>query len=149
MRLTEWAEAIGNIPGVVDVRNGIVLAGDAPDIQVERAKAALEGVDPEAATRMVSDYLSGVVTTEVQRGPKMVWVRVWTPSDVRTTVRELENMRLRGSGGHLFPLKRIATVTTITGQPQITRDDLKQMVAVTSRISGRDIGSVIREVKAH
>ncbi len=142
------AEAIRKIPGVVDVRNGIVLAGDALDIQVERAKAALEGVDPEAATRMVSDYLSGVVTTEVQHGPKMIGVRVWIPGDVRATVRDLENLRLRAPDGHLFPLKRITTITTITGQPQITRDDLKQMVAVTGRISGRDIGSVIRDVKS-
>lgn len=142
------AEAIGNIHGVVDVRNGIVIAGDALDIQVERAKAALEGVDPEAVTRMVSDYLSGVVTTEVQHGPKMVGVRVWIPGDVRATVRDLENLRLRAPDGLLFPLKRITTITTITGQPQITRDDLKQMVAVTGRISGRDIGSVIRDVKS-
>jgi len=142
------AEAIEKIPGVVDVRDGIILAGDALDIRVELVKAALEGVNPEAITHMVSDYLNGVVTTEVQRGPKMVGVRVWIPGDVRTTVRDLENLRLRASDGHLFPLKRIATVTTITGQPQITRDDLKQMVAVTGRISGRDIGSVIRDVKS-
>ena len=36
---------------------------------------------------------------------------------------------------------------SLTGQPEITRDDLKQMVAVTGRISGRDIGSVISQVK--
>jgi CzcA family heavy metal efflux pump len=142
------AEAIGKIPGVVDVRNGIVIAGDALDIQVERAKAALEGVDPESVTRMVSDYLSGVVTTEVQHGPKMIGVRVWVPDDVRATVRDLENLRLRAPDGHLFPLKRITTITTISGQPQLTRDDLKQMVAVTARISERDIGSVIRDVKS-
>ena len=34
----------------------------------------------------------------------------------------------------------------MTGQPQITREDLKQMVAVTGRISGRDMGSTIRDV---
>jgi multidrug efflux pump subunit AcrB len=142
------AEAIGKIPGVVDVRDGIILAGDALDIRVERVKAALEGVNPEAITHMVSDYLNGVVTTQVQRGPKMIGVRVWIPGNTRATERDLESLRLRAPDGHLFPLKRIATVTTITGQPQITRDDLKQMVAVTGRISGRDIGSVIRDVRS-
>ena len=29
----------------------------------------------------------------------------------------------------------------VTGQPEITRDNLKRMVAVTGRISGRSIGS--------
>ena len=39
-------------------------------------------------------------------------------------------------------------LTVLTGQPEITRDDLKHMVAVTGRISGRDIGSVISASQA-
>jgi multidrug efflux pump subunit AcrB len=55
---------------------------------------------------------------------------------------------LRAPGdGHLFPLKRVATLIPITGQPEITRDNLRRMVAVTARISGRDLGSAAREVK--
>jgi CzcA family heavy metal efflux pump len=142
------AAAIQKIPGVVDVNNGIVLAGDALDIRVNRDKASLEGVNPDQVTRLLANYLSGVVTTQVQQGPKMVGVRVWTPAASRKTIRDLENLHLRAADGHLFPVKRIARVTVITGQPQITRYDLKRMVAVTGRISGRDLGSVIRDVKA-
>lgn len=141
------AEAIRKIPGVVDVRDGVVMAGDALNISVDRVKASLEGVDPESITQLLSDYLSGVVTTHVPRGPKMVGVRVWVPNDVRATERNISNLRLRAPDGHLFPLKRVATLTVITGQPQIMRDDLKQMIAVTGRISGRDIGSVIKDIK--
>ncbi|MBW7899492.1 Cobalt-zinc-cadmium resistance protein CzcA [Candidatus Brocadiaceae bacterium B188] len=142
------ADAIRKIPGVVDVRDGVVLAGDALNISVDRVKASLEGVSPEFITQWLSDYASGVVTTHIQRGPKMVGVRVWVPNDVRSTERNISNLRLRAPDGHLFPLKRVATLTVITGQPQIVRDDLKQMIAVTGRISGRDIGSVIKDVKA-
>jgi len=141
------AEAIKKISGVVDVRDGVVIAGDALNVRVDRVKASLEGVDPESITQMLSDYLSGMVTTHVQRGPKMVGVRVWVPSNVRATDREISNLQLRAPDGHLFPLKRIATLTVVTGQPQIMRDDLKQMIAVTGRISNRDIGSVIKDVK--
>lgn len=42
----------------------------------------------------------------------------------------------------------MATLKVITGQPQIMRDDLKRMIAVTGRITGRDMGSVIRDVKS-
>ncbi len=45
------ADAIGKVPGVVDVEDGIVLAGDALDINVDRQKAALEGVSPEDGHR--------------------------------------------------------------------------------------------------
>ncbi|HEX4988352.1 MAG TPA: efflux RND transporter permease subunit, partial [Candidatus Binatia bacterium] len=141
------AAAIGKIPGVVDVKPGIVLAGDALNIQVDRVKASLEGVDPDTITQMVSNYLSGVVTTQIQSGSKMIGVRAWIPHDLRATQQSVEELRLRAADGHLFPLKRVATLTPLIGQPEITRDDLKQMVAVTGRISGRDIGSVISQVK--
>jgi CzcA family heavy metal efflux pump len=141
------ADAIGNIPGVVDVKNGIVLAGDALNIQVDRVKASLEGVNPDAITQMISGYTSGVVTTQIQSGPKMIGVRAWIPQVLRTTQHDVEELRLRAPDGHLFPLKRVAALTVLTGQPELTRDNLKQMVAVTGRISGRDIGSVIAQVK--
>lgn len=140
------AEAIGKVRGVVDVKDGVVLAGDALDIRVNREKAALEGVAPEQVTKMVDAYLEGVVTTQVQRGPKMVGVRVWIPPTDRKLTRDIEALRLRAPDGHLFPLQRVATIGVITGQPEIDRDNLKQMVAVTGRITGRDMGSTLREV---
>ena len=50
-------------------------------------------------------------------------------------------MRLRAPEGHFFALSRVATVDTVTGQPQITRDDLKRMIPVTGRSTGCDLGS--------
>jgi multidrug efflux pump subunit AcrB len=75
-------------------------------------------------------------------------VRVWTPKGDRKTERDLNNMLLRAPDGHLFPLKRVARMVPLSGQPEITRDDLKRMVAVTARIVGRDLGSTIRDVKS-
>ncbi|MDA8241518.1 MAG: efflux RND transporter permease subunit [Nitrospiraceae bacterium] len=141
------AALISTIPGVVDVDNGIVLAGDALDIRVDRVKAALEGVDPESVTKDLGSFLSGLETTQVQKGPKMVGVRVWIPESFRTNETDIPKLLLGAPDGHLFPLGRIATIRAITGQPQIMRDDLKRMIAVTGRISGKDMGSVIRNVK--
>ncbi|MGB7930736.1 MAG: efflux RND transporter permease subunit, partial [Gammaproteobacteria bacterium] len=141
------AEGIKTVDGVEEVKSGIVLAGDALDIKVDRVKAALEGMEPEAITRQLNDALTGNVTTQIPRGPKLIGVRVWTARDVRATVPDLEKLLLRAPDGHLFPLKRVATLKSVTGQPEITREDLKRMVAVTARISGRDLGSTIRDVQ--
>jgi multidrug efflux pump subunit AcrB len=140
------ARSIEGVEGVVDVADGIRLAGDALDITVDRQRAALEGVSPEEITKMVQDYVEGAVTTQVQSGPKMIGVRVWVPSEQRDAAMDIEALMLRAPDGHLVPLGRVATVSTITGQPQITREDLKQMVAVTGRITGRDMGSTVRQV---
>lgn len=141
------ASAIGRIPGVVDVHNGINPAGDAVEIHVDRIRAALEGVDPDGVTRELRNLLSGNVTTEIQQGPKMVGVRIWVPSQIRDTDTKLNDLMLRAPDGHLFPLSRVANIVAVSGQPQINRDNLKRMVAVTARISGRDMGSAIHDVK--
>ncbi|MFH2080825.1 MAG: efflux RND transporter permease subunit [Pseudomonadota bacterium] len=141
------AAAIAKIKGVVEIRDGINPAGDALDIQVDRVKASLEGVDPEAVTRMVQDALAGQVTTQIREGVKMVGVRVWIPAQLRSTENDLGQLLLRAPDGHLFPLKRVARISTISGQPQIGRENFKRMVAVTARISGRDMGSTIADVK--
>lgn len=141
------ARAIGGIKGVVDVKDGIVLAGDALDIRVDRPKAALEGVEPQEITRMVKDRLSGVVATRIREGVKMVGVRAWIPREERLTEPDIGNFLLRAPDGHLFPLRRIATVTPVTGQPEISSENLKRMSAVTARIAGRDLGSTVKEVR--
>jgi len=141
------ATAIGRVPGVVEVKSGIVLAGDALTVQVDRTKAALEGVDPDEVTRQLEAYFAGTVTTEVQEGVKLVGIRVWVPPALRATEGQIAALWLQAGDGHSFPLRRIASVTTVTGQPQITRDNLKRMIAVTARISGRDLGSTVKDVQ--
>ncbi len=144
------ADALGKIPAVVDVDTGVVPAGDALDVRVDRVKASLEGVNPDAVTADLEALLSGTVTTQVPDGPKMVDVRLWIPRSYLKTSDDLADLNLRAPDGHLFPLKRVATFNVISGQPEITRDNLKRVVSVTARIdqsTGRDLGSVIGDVK--
>jgi multidrug efflux pump subunit AcrB len=144
------ADALGKLSGVVDVDPGITPAGDALNISVDRVKASLEGVDPDAVTGQIESLLSGSVTTQVQDGPSMRDVRLWIPHDYFKTSDDVAELSLRAPDGHLFPLKRVANFTILRGQPEITRDNLKRVVSVTGRIdqaSGRDLGSAIGDVK--
>ncbi|MCU1246900.1 MAG: cusA [Acidobacteria bacterium] len=141
------ADRITKVPGIVSVLNGINPAGDALMIHVGRAKAATEGVDPEGVTKGLNDNLTGTVTTQIAQGVKMVGVRVWIPPQLRATDTDVNNVTLRAPDGHLFPLRRVATLQPVAGQPEIDRENLRQMVAVTARISGRDMGSTVADVK--
>jgi len=140
------ALALEAIPGVVDINNGVIPAGDALNIRVLRDKAALEGLSPKTVKQTLNNYLTGTITTQLQEGPKMVNLRVWIPKNKRSKRHTLENLRIQSTDGHWIPLKRIAKISTETGQAQIGRDNLKRMVAVTARISGRDMGSAIKDV---
>ncbi|MEW5791154.1 MAG: efflux RND transporter permease subunit [Pseudomonadota bacterium] len=142
------AARIGKIQGVVEVLSGVVIAGDAIDIRVDRVRAGLEGLDPEAATRQLNDLIGGNVASQIPAGEKMIGLRVWTPADLRTRVQQLQQLRLQAPDGHILPLSRIATVSISQGQAQIVRENLKPMVAVTARIEGRDLGSTMKDVQA-
>ncbi len=137
------AEAIGKIDGVVDINSGVIPAGDAYTIRIIPDKAALAGLSGDEIKQAINAYLTGITPTQVQEGIKMLNVRVWVPEAERTNGAQLKNLPIRTISGQWVPLERVAQITTEIGQPQIHRENLKRMVAVTARLEGRDLGSAI------
>ncbi|MGH8462357.1 MAG: efflux RND transporter permease subunit, partial [Stenotrophobium sp.] len=142
------AAAIGKVSGVVEVKDGLRIIGDAIDIRVDRVKAALDGLDPDAVTQQLETLVGGKVVGQIQSGEKLIGVRVWTPGDLRDRISALGKLRLRAPDGHSLPLQRVADIRIVSGQPQITRENLARMVAVTARLEGRDLGSAMVDVRA-
>lgn len=141
------APAIGKIKGVVEVVDGLRVAGDAVTIKVNRPAATLEGLDPDSIAKQVQAQLEGAVATRVQNGEVGIDVRVWTPAMLRDRVEALSNFRLQAGDGHEVPLSRIAQVDINPGQAQITRENLQPFIDVTARLEGRDLGSGMAEVQ--
>ncbi|GAB3782313.1 efflux RND transporter permease subunit [Dyella agri] len=141
------AAAIAKVNGVAEVRNGINPAGDALDVHVDPVKAGLLGLDPVAVAQQVSDAAAGNVAAQLPQGPKMIGVRVWLPPVSRAQLEQLQALPIRAADGHVVPLSELATIQAVQGQPEINRDNLKRMVAVTARIVGRDLGSTAADVK--
>lgn len=141
------AAQIGKIRGVVSVRNGIKPAGDALEIHVDPVKAAMLGLTPQSVVNQIATAAAGTIAAKLPQGPKMVAVRVWVPPYDRTRVQQLEALPISDGHGNVYPLSRVATITEQTGQPEIDRENLQHMVAVTGRITGRPLGSVMADVK--
>jgi CzcA family heavy metal efflux pump len=142
------AKKLGTIPGVVEILDGLRIAGDAIEIRVDRTRAALEGLDPDIVSKQAQTLLAGTLAGQIQSGEKLLGVRVWTPQDLRTRIESVGELRVRAPDGHELPLKRIADIQIAAGQPQLQREDLAQMIAVTGRLEGRDLGSAIKDVKS-
>lgn len=139
--------AIAGVSGLVDLNNGIHPAGDALDLHIDPATAALQGMDVASIAQAAQNALSGVVATQIIHPAKLEDVRVWIPLAMRQKQQNIETLMIRAPDGHVFPLSRVAKAEVISGQPQVTRENLQRMVAVTGRITGRDTGSVMRDVK--
>ena len=142
------APAIGKVRGVVEVIDGLRVAGDSLVVRVDRGAAALEGLDPDAVAKQVSALMGEDASTQVQFGEQLINVRVMAPQDLRARVEAVAALRLHASDGHDLPLSRIAAVTIEPGQRQITREDLQPFVDVTGRLEGRDLGSAMKDVRA-
>ncbi|MGS0998668.1 efflux RND transporter permease subunit [Rhodanobacter sp. UC4451_H18] len=141
------AANIGKINGVVSVLDGINPAGDALTIKVDETKAAIEGLDPVSVTDQVAAAVDGTVAARMPEGEKLVGVRVRLPESAHQRIEQIEQLLIRAPDGHMLPLSRVATVTQVQGQPEITRINLKRTVSVTGRLSGRSLGSAVADVK--
>ncbi|MTJ81328.1 MAG: efflux RND transporter permease subunit [Telmatospirillum sp.] len=141
------ADAIRQIDGVVEVKNGVTPAGDGIDLRIDAARAALEGTTPDEITRAVDIALTGTVATQLPQSAKVVGLRVRLPKALTLRRTELGDLPVRAADGHLFPLRRVASLIQVTGEAEQSRDNLAPMVAVTGRIEGRGIGAVIADVE--
>ncbi len=144
----EVAARLARVPGVVEVFDGVVGAGDALDVTVDRVAATLDGLDPETVTRAVEGQVGGVVASRLQAGEKIIGIRVWTPPSLRASAAMIADLRVRAADGHDVPVRRVATVRVSEGQAEVVRENLQPMVAATARIEDRDLGSTIRDVRA-
>jgi multidrug efflux pump subunit AcrB len=141
------AAAIGKIDGVVEVKSGVKLAGDALDLRIDPVRAGIEGVTPDEVSRAVDTALTGTVATQLPQVTKSVGVRVRLPDALRLRQTALAELPIRATDGHMFPLQRVANLLPVTGQPEISRDNLQPMIAVTARIEGRGIGAAVADVQ--
>ncbi|MDB5429580.1 MAG: efflux transporter permease subunit [Caulobacter sp.] len=139
--------ALEGIKGLAEVQSGQRLAGDAVVITTDRPAAALDGLDPDAVTQQLQRLIGGEVIGQVREGEKQVGIRVWTPGTLRSRVEALSQLHIRAPDGHDVPLSRIAKVSVVQGQPQITRENLQPFTPVTARLDARDMGSAMTEVK--
>ena len=152
--LKQWAtkvgDAIHDIHGVVDVRNGIenTVSGPATVFRVDPSVAARAGFTPEEVAVDASAVLEGEpAATPVIAQDIPYTIRVRYPDSHRTSLSALSNTLLNSSSGHTATLGSLATIQELPGQTEIRRENLQRDVAVTARLEGRDLGSSIAAVQ--
>lgn len=141
------AGLIGDIPGVVDVFNGITISGPAVVITVDEAEAGRAGLTVEDVRDEVENDLRGSLATDIQKGEKLIGVRVRLPDSYRKNLDELKSIKVFSPRGGTYLLGDLAGFRIDPGQSEVNRENLKQMVAVTARLSERDLGSAMAEIR--
>ena len=141
-------DVIGKIKGVVEVVDGLRVAGDAISIVVNPGAAAQQGLDPAAVSSQLEALIGGVDATQIRFGAQLIGVRVRGPADSRSRASQIEYLLLTAPDGHTVRVGQIAKVNVVGGQTQITREDLAPFIGVTARLEGRDLGSTMQDVRS-
>jgi Cu/Ag efflux pump CusA len=143
----EVTKAIADIPGVVDAHSE--LHENVPHIQVEvkPALARRYGLKPGDIRRQAATMLASEEVGDIFRGGRAYDVHVSSIPSVRHSVDDVHHLQLdTPSGGHV-QLGEVATVK-VTGTPNtIERISASRLIQVGANVSGRDLSSVVGDIK--
>lgn len=143
----EVETAIKKVPGVVDTLNGVVISGPAITFRIDPLKASQFGVTANDVASTITTAMSGDASSSILQQDRLIKVRVIFPGNVRTSLENVKALQVRSAAGQLFRLDQVADIEIDKGQAEIERENLRQMVAVTGRLEGSDLGTAIHQIR--
>jgi multidrug efflux pump subunit AcrB len=130
-----------------DTLNGVVISGPAVTFNVDPARASQFGVTANDIASTITIAMSGDAASSILQQDRLIKVRVIFPPDVRTSLDKVKALQVRSSSGQLFRLDQVSDVEIEQGQTEIERENLRQMIGVTGRLEGGDLGTAIRQIQ--
>jgi multidrug efflux pump subunit AcrB len=141
-------DLISDIPGLKDVIVSGRVGAPQTDVVVDPAEAGRLGLTPAEVLAQVHDALIGGVSTQLRQGDRLIDVRVRLNDAFRSKPEDVALIPVVGTQGKLLPLGALARISQAAGEGEITRENLQRYVSVGGDAEGRDLGSVIRDVRA-
>lgn len=147
-------DAAGSIPGAADVKleqiSGLPLMTITPDL----GALARYGVSIDEVQKTISVALGGEAVGQVFEGDRRFDIVVRLPENLRQDTRTLASLpvavALGASSGEqraFVPLGQLAKVEVAPGPNQVSRENGKRRVVITSNVRGRDLGSFVEELR--
>jgi len=143
----EVETAIKKIPGIVDTNNGVIVSGPAITFKIDPQRASRFGVTVDDIAKTATAAMTGDEASFILQQDRLIKVRVIFPADVRTSLDKVKALQVRSSSGQLFRIDQVADIEFEKGQTEIGRDNLRQTVAVTGRLEGKDLGTAIGQIR--
>jgi CzcA family heavy metal efflux pump len=140
------ANIISSINGVVDVFNGITIAGPSIEIRPKVQNMAQYGLSPDDFQFQMNSKIEGIVVGNVLEKNRLVDIRMFDGSG-KPSFNDLKNSSISLPDGRIKPFDELADLTATIGVAEIERENLKEMIAVTARLDNLDLGTAIKEIQ--
>lgn len=147
------AAVLRKIPGAADVRVAQTEGFPTFDIAFDRAAIARYGLTIKEVADTVSTALAGRAAGQIFEGDRRFDVVVRLPGAIRNNLDELGALPVMlpavdGQPRASVPLRQLVQFRFTQGLNEVSRDNGKRRIYVEANVSGRDLGSYVKDAQA-
>jgi CzcA family heavy metal efflux pump len=140
--------AMAAVPGLADLH--VEQQEDVAQIVVRPRADALAryGLTPGAVRGAATTLIKGRKIGEAYEGQMTFDVVVWGVESIRDDLEDIGQLRVDTAGGGQVPLADLADIRVQSSPNTILREGSSRRIDISSNVTGRDLGSVARDVEA-
>ena len=140
--------AVNGIPGIVDLQLEPQVPVKQLQIQFDREAAARYGLTVGDLAETIETGLNGRAVSQVLEKQQTFNLVVWLQEPYRNNLDVIGNLLVDTPNGSKIPLSQVAKVEYGTGPSTINRENVSRLIVVSANVFGRDLGSVIQDVRS-
>ena len=141
--------SISGIEGLVDVN--VEQQTETPQLQIRanRDMLAQYGITIEQFNKFVELAFSGEKLSEIYEGQRSFDLVLKLNDDYTGSVDKVKAALIDTEDGGKVPLEEVAEIVSVGGPNSISRENVQRKMVVSANISGRDLESVVNDIKAN
>ncbi|BDA75806.1 cation efflux system protein (plasmid) [Calothrix sp. PCC 7716] len=145
--------AMGQVQGLADLQLEPQVPMKQVQIQFDRNAAARYGLTIGELSEEVETALNGRVVSQVLEQQQTFDMVVWLQEKYRNNLEVIRNLLIdtpplsTSSNVGKIPLGQVAKIDYGKGPNTINRENVSRYIVVSSNVAGRDLGSVIKEIR--
>lgn len=139
--------AVKQIEGARDVAMEQIAGESQLVVKPNRRALSRFGLAVGDVMELVSDGLGGASAGQVINGNERYDIYVRLDERFRQDRESIADLRLQAPSGAWVRLGDVAEVSIASGPPQVRRDDVQRRVVIQANVQGRDMGSVVADIR--
>ncbi|MEK7468608.1 MAG: efflux RND transporter permease subunit [Planctomycetota bacterium] len=147
-RAARLSDRMAKVPGVVDLQVEPQVNIPELRVRIRRDMLKLYGLGARHVAEALETALKGRTVSQVLQGDSSIDMVVWFEESARNDPRVIERALLTTPSGARIPLAAVADVARSSGPNTINREGSQRRIAVQCNVAGRDITSVVADIRA-
>jgi cobalt-zinc-cadmium resistance protein CzcA len=143
----EIERVLASVPGAVETKAETTTGLPQLQVKANRAAIARYGLNVEDVNDLVESIFAGKKAGEVFEGEQRFDLVVRLNENASQTVESVRGLMLTAPTGQRVPLTEVADVSLVEGAAQISRDDTRRRIVVSTNVRNRDVAGFVREAK--